>query len=95
MIQERQQVKGQQSCISIFVAYPTISSSNLEHQPRNDNSIQIHGSMVDLYRATSGERNFIEQIKAQFFLEAVLTTEIMLRAPIRFRKESLPQHFKI
>ena len=84
MIQERQQVKGQQSCISTFVAYPTISSSNLEHQPRNDNSIQIHGSMVDLYRATSGERNFIEQIKAQFFLEAVLTTEIMLRAAIRF-----------
>ena len=51
--------------------------------------------MVDLYRATSGEGNFIEQIKAQFFLEAVLTTEIMLRAAIRLRKESLPQHFKI
>ena len=27
-VQERQQVKDQQSCISVFVAYPTIPSSN-------------------------------------------------------------------
>ena len=32
---QRQQVKDQQSCISVFVAFPTIPSSNLEHQPRN------------------------------------------------------------
>ena len=34
--------------------------------------------MVDLYRyrATSGERNFIERIKAPIFLEAVLAIEI-------------------
>ena len=38
-IQQRQQVKDQQSYLSIFVAYPTISSSNLKHQPRHDNSI--------------------------------------------------------
>ena len=52
-VQERQQVKDQQSCISVFVAYPTIPSSNQEHQP-------MHGRMVDLqrYRATSEERNF-------------------------------------
>ena len=35
-IQERQQGKDQQSCISAFVYYLTISS--LEHQPRHDNS---------------------------------------------------------
>ena len=28
MIQERQQVKDQQFCTSVLVAYPTISSSN-------------------------------------------------------------------
>ena len=28
MVQDRQQLKDQQSCISIFVAYPTIPSSN-------------------------------------------------------------------
>ena len=39
----------------------------------------IHASMVDLlgYRATSGERNFIDRIKASIFLEAVLAIEIM------------------
>ena len=39
----------------------------------------IHGRMVDLlrYRVTSGERNFIERIKAPIFIEAVLATEII------------------
>ena len=38
-VQERQQVKDQQFCIFIFVAYPAIPSSNWEHQPSHDNSI--------------------------------------------------------
>ena len=38
-VQERQQGKDQKSCISIFVAYLTITSNNQEHQPRDDNSI--------------------------------------------------------
>ena len=39
----------------------------------------MHGHMVDLqrHRATSGGRNFIEQIKAPIFLEAVLAKEII------------------
>ena len=37
--QEWQQGKDQQSYISVFVAYPTTPSSNLEHQPRHGNSI--------------------------------------------------------
>ena len=39
----------------------------------------MHGHMVDLcrYRATSGERSFIEQIKAPIFLGVVLAIEIM------------------
>ena len=39
----------------------------------------IHGHMVDLqrYKANSGERNFIEQLKAPIFLEAVLAIGIM------------------
>ena len=39
-VQEKQQVKDQQSCISISVAYSAIPSSNYEHQFRHDNSIQ-------------------------------------------------------
>ena len=42
-------------------------------------AVFLHGCMVDLqrYRATSGERNFIEQIKAPIFLEAVVAIEKM------------------
>ena len=39
-VQERQQVKDQQSYISVSVAYPAIPSSNKKHQPRDDNTIQ-------------------------------------------------------
>ena len=38
-VQEKQLVKGQHYCISIFVAYPAIPSSNQEHQPRHDRSV--------------------------------------------------------
>ena len=57
-VQERQQVKNQQ----------------LYHQFRHDKNIPCKVIMVDLkrYRATSGERNFIEQIKA-----SILAIEIM------------------
>ena len=34
--QEMQQVKNQQSYIIIFVAYPTVLSSNKEHQPSHN-----------------------------------------------------------
>ena len=39
-VQERQQVKNQQSYISAFVVYLTIPSSSKEHQPRHDNNVQ-------------------------------------------------------
>ena len=38
-VQERQQVKDQQSYISIFIAYLTIPSDSLEHQHRHANCI--------------------------------------------------------
>ena len=42
-VQEKQQVKDQQSCIFVFVACLTIPSSNQGHQPRCDNSIPYMG----------------------------------------------------
>ena len=42
-VQEKQQVKNQQSCISVFVAYLTNPSSHWGHQPRRDNSIPNMG----------------------------------------------------
>ena len=78
-IQGGQQMKEQQSYISVFVAYLTISSTTTTTSPdmiRNSRN----GRMIDLwrYRATSGEKNFIERIKAQ----------------IRFTRENQPQHLK-
>ena len=37
----------------------------------------MYGCMVDLYRAISVERNFLERIKAPFFLGAALAIEII------------------
>ena len=50
-VQEKQQVKDQQSCIFVFVAFMTIPSSNLGHQPRRDNSISYMG-VWKIYRDT-------------------------------------------
>ena len=38
-VPERQQLKDEQTCISIFVTYLTIQRSNKELQPRHNNSI--------------------------------------------------------
>ena len=42
-VQENQQVKDQQSCISVFIACLTNPSSKWGHQPRRDNSIPYMG----------------------------------------------------
>ena len=49
----------------------------------------MHGRMVDLwrYRASSGERNFVERIKAPIFLEAVLAIEIMYEPQSNLEKK--------
>ena len=38
--------------------------------------IRLYGRFIEM-QSNSGERNFIEQIKAPIFLEAVLAMEIM------------------
>ena len=38
-VHERRQVQDQEPCISVFVAYPTITSNSSEQQPRHDNTI--------------------------------------------------------
>ena len=79
-IREKQQVKDQQSCISVFVASLRISSSNEVRAPAMTwQQYSMYGSMVHLwrYRETSGERNFMEGIKVTIILEVVLTMEIM------------------
>ena len=50
-VQEKQQLKDQQSCIFISVACLAIPSSNYGHQPRRDNSIPYMG-VWQIYRDT-------------------------------------------
>ena len=81
-VQDRQQVKDHQSYISIFVAYLTPQPDmtwqhDMTWQTWQQYFMQGHAVDLQRYRATSGERNFIEWIKIQIFLEAVLATEIM------------------
>ena len=68
MVKEEQQKKDQQSCMFVFVACLAIPSSNWGHQPRGDNSIP-YMDVWKIYKDTeqsqdSGERSFIERIKA-------------------------------
>ena len=92
---KRQQVKDQQSCISVFVAYPTIPSSNQEHQPdmktvfhswSYDRFIEIQSSLrgTKLNRTNQGSN----------FLGGSFSSFSNVRAPILFRRESQPQHLK-
>ena len=48
--------------------------------------------MLDLWRhkATSGEKNFIEQIKPLVFLEAFLTIEVMEEPQFNLEEKSMP-----
>ena len=52
----------------------------------------MKGCMVGLWRrrATSGERNFMEQIKTPIFFETVLAIEIMSELPSNFAEKTTP-----
>ena len=56
----------------------------------------MHGQMLDLQRdiATSEERNFIEQIKAPLFSEALLAIEIVQELQFKLEEKVNSQHLK-
>ena len=56
----------------------------------------MHGQMLDLQKhiATSGERNFIEQIKAPLFSEALLAIEIIQELQFKLEEKVNSQHLK-
>ena len=78
MVQERQQVKNQQSCISVFVAYPKIPSSNWEHQPKCDNSIpyMANGRFIEI-QSNFRRKKLHKTNQGPNFLEVVLSIEII------------------
>ena len=88
LVQERKQVKEQQSCIFTFEAYLTISSSNQKQQP-------IHGHMIDTEVQSNLRRNKLHRAsQGSNFLRGSFSDRDTRRAPIRFRTERQPQHLQ-
>ena len=94
-VQERQQVKDQQPCISIFVGYPTIPSSNQEHQPGNDNSIRCM-AVWQIYRDTEQpqEKELHRTNQGSNFLGGSFSNRVNVRAPIQLGRKSQLQHLQ-
>ena len=78
-VQERQQVKDQQSCISVFVAF-------CSHAWPYGRFIEIQGNLrrKKLHRTNQGSN----------FLGGSFSNRKNIGAPIQFRRESQPQHLK-
>ena len=92
-VQERKQVKDQQSCISIFIAYPT--SSNQEHQP--DMTTGFHTWPYGRFIETQSNlrRNKLHRTnQGSNFLGGSFSNRDNVRTPIQFRRESQSHHPK-
>ena len=71
-VQERQQVKDQQSCVSVFVAYPTSPSSGYEHQPGHDNSILCSSECITDIRFCTWKTNIRYQKHLLIFVLSMI-----------------------
>ena len=80
----------QKSCISVFVAYPTIPSSNQEHQPRHDNNVPCM-STWQIYQSNLRRKKLDRTNQDPYFLGSSLSNRDNVRARIQFRRESQPQ----
>ena len=61
-VQEKQQVKDQQSCVSVFVPYSIIQSSNQEHQPRHDSRTPCMAVLVIFFFCINLFLTFFHQL---------------------------------
>ena len=92
-VQERKLVKGQQSCIYVFIAYPT--SSNQEHQPDMTTVFHIwpYGRFIAIQ--SNLRRNKLHRTnQGSNFLGGSFSNRDNVRTPIQFRRESQSQHPK-
>ena len=83
-VQESQQVKDQQSCISVSVFYPTIPSSNQEHQP-NHNNCSIHGRFIEI-QSNLMRKKLHRTNQGSNFLGGIFGNIDNVRAQIQFRR---------
>ena len=90
-VQARQQVKDQQTCISVSAVYLTCPSSILEHPPRHDNRIPCKVVWL-IYRAKEQpyRKETVEQIKAPIFLEILLAMKIIKEAQSNLEEKEDP-----
>ena len=87
-VPETQQVRDQQSCISVSVACLTIPNSNWGNQPRCDNSIPYMGIWYIYGDTEQPQEKETSQIGGSF------SNRDNVRTPIQFRREGQPQHLK-
>ena len=94
-VQEKQQVRDKQPCISVFVACLTVRSSNQGHQPRRDNSIP-HMGVWQIYRDTEQpQQKETSQNESKLqFSQRQFQQQRYCKSPIQFRRESQSQHLK-
>ena len=94
-VQEIQQVKDQQSCISIFVAYPTISSSKLKYQPEGTALFHawLYGSFIKI-QSNLRRKKLHRMNQGSNFLGGSFSNRDNVRTPIQFRREGQPQLLK-
>ena len=93
-VQERQQVKDRQSCMSVLVAYLTITSTKQEHSP--DLTIIFHawtyGGFIEIQN--NFRRKKLYKTNQSFNILGGSFSNRDVRAPVQFRRESQPQHLK-
>ena len=89
-VQERQQVKNQQSCILVFVAYPTIPISNLEHQHRQQFHAWPYGRFVET-QSNLRRKKLHRTNQGSNFVGVSFINRDNIRIPIQFGRESQPQ----
>ena len=83
-VQKRQQVKDEQSCMSVFVCSLSYSNSKKQLGGVPAQTWKEYGRMVDLaieIQSNHSRKKRGEWIEAPIFLEAVLAIEIKLQIP--------------
>ena len=83
-VQERQQVKDQESCLSVFVAYLTIPSSNQKHQPRFHTWAYVR--FIEIQSNPRRKKPYITN-QGSNFLGGSFNNKDNVRGPIQFRRE--------
>ena len=94
-VQERYQVKDQQSCISIFVAYLQFQVTTTGTSPDMRTALHTwsNGRFIEV-ESNLRRKKLRRTNQGSNFLGDNFSNWDNVRAPIQFRRESQPQHLK-